>query len=140
MNVLEVNFEKKLKNFPLHIQFQAEGGCIGILGASGCGKSMTFKAIAGIETPDSGKICLGKRELFHRGHKVNLPPRKRSVGYLFQSYALFPNMNPGKKGGEKRAGNGNDGKISSVRAGIRLSRPSFWRTAAESGPGEDTGL
>ena len=92
MNVLEVNFEKKLKNFPLHIQFQAEGGCIGILGASGCGKSMTFKAIAGIETPDSGKIRLGKRELFHRGHKVNLPPRKRSVGYLFQSYALFPNM------------------------------------------------
>ena len=92
MNVLEVDFEKKLKNFPLHIQFQAEGGCIGILGASGCGKSMTFKAIAGIETPDSGKICLGKRELFHRGHKVNLPPRKRSVGYLFQSYALFPNM------------------------------------------------
>lgn len=92
MNVLEVDFEKKLKNFSLHIQFQAEGGCIGILGASGCGKSMTFKAIAGIETPDSGKICLGKRELFHRGHKVNLPPRKRSVGYLFQSYALFPNM------------------------------------------------
>ena len=92
MNVLEVDFEKKLKNFFLHIQFQAEGGCIGILGASGCGKSMTFKAIAGIETPDSGKICLGKRELFHRGHKVNLPPRKRSVGYLFQSYALFPNM------------------------------------------------
>ena len=92
MNVLEVDFEKKLKSFSLHIQFQAEGGCIGILGASGCGKSMTFKAIAGIETPDSGKICLGKRELFHRGHKVNLPPRKRSVGYLFQSYALFPNM------------------------------------------------
>jgi len=92
MNVLEVDFEKKLKNFSLHVQFQAEGGCIGILGASGCGKSMTFKAIAGIETPDSGKICLGKRELFHRGHKVNLPPRKRSVGYLFQSYALFPNM------------------------------------------------
>lgn len=85
-------FEKKLKNFPLHIQFQAEGGCIGILGASGCGKSMTFKAIAGIETPDSGKNLPRKRELFHRGHKVNLPPRKRSVGYLFQSYALFPNM------------------------------------------------
>ena len=92
MNVLEVDFEKKLKNFSLHVQFQAEGGCIGILGASGCGKSMTFKAIAGIAIPDSGKICLGKRELFHRGHKVNLPPRKRSVGYLFQSYALFPNM------------------------------------------------
>ena len=69
-----------------------QGEVLVLVGPSGCGKSMTFKAIAGIETPDSGKICLGKRELFHRGHKVNLPPRKRSVGYLFQSYALFPNM------------------------------------------------
>ena len=91
MNVLEVNFEKKLKNFPLHIQFQAEGGCIGILGASGCGKSMTFKAIAGIETPDSGKICLGKRELFHRGHKVNLPPRKPNM-------TVFQNIEAGIQG------------------------------------------
>ena len=81
MNVLEVDFEKKLKNFPLHIQFQAEGGCIGILGASGCGKSMTFKAIAGIATPDSGKICLGKRELFHRGHKVKFHLSELASGY-----------------------------------------------------------
>ena len=50
---------------------------------------MTFKAIAGIETPDSGKICLGKRELFHRGHKVNLPPRKRSVGIFVSELCLI---------------------------------------------------
>ena len=78
-----------LKNINIDIP---ENQICAMIGPSGCGKSMTFKAIAGIETPDSGKICLGKRELFHRGHKVNLPPRKRSVGYLFQSYALFPNM------------------------------------------------
>ena len=115
MNVLEVDFEKKLKNFPLHIQFQAEGGCIGILGASGCGKSMTFKAIAGIETPDSGKICLGKRELFHRGHKVNLPPRKRSVGYLFQSYALFPNMTVFQSGYPARLSGGQQQRVALAR-------------------------
>ena len=90
MNVLEVNFEKKLKNFPLHIQFQAEGGCIGILGASGCGKSMTFKAIAGIETPDSGKICLGKRELFHRGHKVICRPENAVWDICFRVMPYFP--------------------------------------------------
>ena len=98
--ILEVHNLKKYFKVPagtLHavdgVNFQIEKGeTLGVVGESGCGKSMTFKAIAGIETPDSGKICLGKRELFHRGHKVNLPPRKRSVGYLFQSYALFPNM------------------------------------------------
>ena len=93
MNVLEVNFEKKLKNFPpAYTIFRQKADVSGFWELQAAEKSMTFKAIAGIETPDSGKICLGKRELFHRGHKVNLPPRKRSVGYLFQSYALFPNM------------------------------------------------
>ena len=66
MDGLQVKFQKQLKNFPLCIQFEAEGGCVGILGASGCGKSMTLKTIAGIETPDTGRICLGGRELFHR--------------------------------------------------------------------------
>ena len=92
MDGLQVKFQKQLKNFPLCIQFEAEGGCVGILGASGCGKSMTLKTIAGIETPDTGRICLGGRELFHRERNIDLPSRKRSVGYLFQNYALFPNM------------------------------------------------
>lgn len=92
MDGLQVKFQKQLKNFPLCIQFEAKGGCVGILGASGCGKSMTLKTIAGIETPDAGRICLGGRELFHRERNIDLPSRKRSVGYLFQNYALFPNM------------------------------------------------
>lgn len=69
-----------------------DGGVMGILGASGSGKSMTLKCIAGIETPDEGRIVLNGRVLFDSEKHINLPPQKRKVGYLFQNYALFPNM------------------------------------------------
>ena len=89
---LSVHIRKKLKDFPLDVHFETEIGCLGLLGSSGCGKSMTLKCIAGIETPDEGKIVLNGRVLFDSEKKINLPPQKRKVGYLFQSYALFPNM------------------------------------------------
>ena len=63
-----------------------------LLGASGCGKSMTLKCIAGIEQPDEGVIVLNGRTLFDSARKINLPPQKRQIGYMFQDYALFPNM------------------------------------------------
>lgn len=53
---------------------------------------MTLKCIAGIETPDEGRIVLNDRVLFDSEKKINLTPQKRNVGYLFQNYALFPNM------------------------------------------------
>ena len=62
------------------------------MGASGSGKSMTLKCIAGIETPDQGRIVLNDRVLFDSEKKINVPIQKRNVGYMFQSYALFPNM------------------------------------------------
>ncbi len=65
---------------------------LGILGASGCGKSMTLKCIAGILRPDEGKIILNGRTLFDSEKKIDLKPQKRRVGYLFQDFALFPNM------------------------------------------------
>lgn len=67
-------------------------GCVGILGASGCGKSMMLKSIAGIVTPEEGRICLNGRVLYDSEAGTNLSARKRRVGYLFQDYALFPNM------------------------------------------------
>jgi len=66
---------------------------LGLLGASGCGKSLTLKCIAGIEKPERGRIVLNGLTLFDSELKINLPPQKRKIGYLFQSYALFPNMN-----------------------------------------------
>ena len=89
---LQVHIRKKLGDFVLEADFEQEEGCMGILGASGCGKSMTLKCIAGIETPDSGRICLDGQVLFDSEKKINQKPQKRQVGFLFQNYALFPTM------------------------------------------------
>ena len=89
---LILDFEKKLEDFHLHVHHEGDASRIGILGASGCGKSMTLRSIAGIETPDRGLIRLGGRDLFDSSQKINLRPQERRVGYLFQNYALFPTM------------------------------------------------
>ncbi|MBR4514124.1 MAG: ATP-binding cassette domain-containing protein [Lachnospiraceae bacterium] len=89
---LHVDIEKKYGNFILKSSFTTDGERLALLGASGCGKSLTLKCIAGIEKPDRGKIVLGDRVLFDHEKKINLPARERCVGYLFQDYALFPNM------------------------------------------------
>lgn len=89
---LVVDIEKSLGDFRLRAQFSAEGGTVGLLGASGSGKSMALKCIAGIETPDRGRIVLDGVTLFDSEKHIDLPPQKRQVGYLFQSYALYPHM------------------------------------------------
>ena len=87
---LIVNIEKTLGDFHLNVHFTAEREVMALLGASGCGKSMTLGCIAGIVRPDKGHIELNGRVLFDSDKKINLPPQKRKVGYLFQQYALFP--------------------------------------------------
>ena len=89
---VEMTFKKKLGSFTLDMHLKSTSRRIGILGASGCGKSMTLKSIAGIVTPDEGRIMIDQKEVFNSGKKVNWKPQKRNVGYLFQNYALFPNM------------------------------------------------
>lgn len=93
---LTVDIKRKLGEFNLDIHFQGNSKRIGILGASGCGKSMTLKSIAGIETPDEGRIQIGDKLLFDSEKKLNLKPQKRNIGYLFQNYALFPTMTVAK--------------------------------------------
>ena len=89
---LEVKIRKKLRGFDLAVEFSVQDEVLALLGASGCGKSMTLKCIAGIEKPDEGQIRLNGRTLFDSEKGVNLTPQERRVGYLFQDYALFPNM------------------------------------------------
>ena len=89
---LQAAIKKRFSGFSLDVSLNTDGGVMGILGASGSGKSMTLKCIAGIETPDEGRIVLNGRVLFDSEKHINLPPQKRKVGYLFQNYALFPNM------------------------------------------------
>lgn len=93
--LLKVDIHKELKEFDLDVDFELKNGCLGILGPSGCGKSMTLKSIAGIVDPDKGIVSLTTGEetvYFDSEKKINLKPQKRNVGYLFQNYALFPNM------------------------------------------------
>ena len=91
---LVVDIEKDLAGFSLDVSFCVDDAreVMGLLGASGCGKSMTLKCIAGVVTPDSGHIELDGRVLFDSESRVDVPARDRRVGYLFQDYALFPNM------------------------------------------------
>ena len=93
--LLKVNIQKELKEFDLEVEFELRKKRLGILGPSGCGKSMTLKSIAGIVNPDKGVVSLTTDKetvYFNSDKKINLKPQKRNVGYLFQNYALFPNM------------------------------------------------
>ena len=90
-----VDIKKKLNGFNLDIKFR-DKGTIGLLGASGSGKSMTLKSIAGIVEPDSGIIIINDRVVFDSEKGINLPPQKRNVGMVFQNYALFPHMTVGQ--------------------------------------------
>jgi molybdate transport system permease protein len=87
---LEVQIEKKLADFTLDVAFQATETPLSILGASGAGKSMLLRCIAGLEKPDRGRVALNDRVLFDAERHVGIPARERRIGMLFQHYALFP--------------------------------------------------
>lgn len=90
--MLYAKIKKKFGSFNLDVEFETNEEILALLGSSGCGKSMTLKCIAGVETPDEGQIILNGRILFDSKKKINLLSRDRKVGLLFQNYALFPNM------------------------------------------------
>ncbi|MBU5481087.1 sulfate/molybdate ABC transporter ATP-binding protein [Blautia sp. MSJ-19] len=89
---IQVDIEKNFKGFSLKSTFESNASTTGILGASGSGKSMTLRCIAGIEKPDKGKIVINGKTVFDSEKKINLKPQERRIGYLFQNYALFPTM------------------------------------------------
>ncbi|BAU63546.1 molybdate ABC transporter, inner membrane subunit [Stanieria sp. NIES-3757] len=89
---LTVDIQKQLRDFFLDVSFHADQTPLGLLGASGAGKSTIVRCIAGLETPDRGRIVLNGRVLFDSERGINLPPRDRACGFLFQNYALFPHL------------------------------------------------
>jgi molybdate transport system ATP-binding protein len=78
--------------FSLEVEFQAAVGVTVLFGPSGSGKTLTLDSIAGFVKPDAGRILLDDEILFDGASGVNLPPRRRNCGYVFQNYALFPHM------------------------------------------------
>ena len=93
---LSVSIKKHFPAFTLDVNIEADNETLGWLGESGCGKSLTMRCIAGIETPDEGKIVVNGKTFFEReaGKRptVNLSPQERKTALLFQNYMLFPNL------------------------------------------------
>lgn len=89
---LEVNIRKSFSTFSLDVAFEAGDETLGFLGASGCGKSLTMRCIAGIDTPDEGRIVVNGQVFFDSDRKINLKPQERKTALLFQNYMLFPNL------------------------------------------------
>jgi molybdate transport system ATP-binding protein len=89
---LYIDIEKKLNNYSLKVNINQNNKVTGLLGESGCGKSMTLKLIAGLETPDNGKIIVNNKVFYDSSKNINLKPQDRNIGFVFQNYALFPHM------------------------------------------------
>lgn len=89
---LFVDVQKTYPRFQLSVNFSAKGGPLGLLGASGSGKSMTLRCIAGLERPESGRIVLNNRVLFDADAGIDVPAAQRRTGVVFQDYALFPHL------------------------------------------------
>ncbi len=89
------NITKRWKNYfgvdNLSLEIP-DNSFITLLGPSGCGKTTILRMIAGLETPTEGRITIGDNVVFDSDKGINVPPNKRRVGFLFQNYALWPNM------------------------------------------------
>ncbi|MBE3587617.1 MAG: ATP-binding cassette domain-containing protein [Thermoanaerobacteraceae bacterium] len=90
--MLSVNIFKELPAFPLQIELTVKNEVLVVLGPSGAGKTTLLQCLSGLQKPRRGEIVLNGRVLFSSTARVNLPPRHRRVGYVFQDYALFPHM------------------------------------------------
>ena len=87
-----VDIRRRVGEFQLDVAFEAGRETLALLGDSGCGKSMTLRCIAGVLRPNEGVIRIDGETVFDSARRIDRRPQRRRVGYLFQNYALFPNM------------------------------------------------
>jgi len=135
-SALEIDLQKRLQRFTLRVRLCAGRGAVGILGASGAGKSMTLRLIAGVVTPDCGRIVLNRRVLFNSASGENVPAAKRRIGIVFQDYALFPHMTVAENVGFGLSGLAADDRQSVV---LRHLQRMHIAELAERTPGEISG-
>ena len=89
---ISFTLQKQLGQFQLDVSYSFSGGVLVIQGESGSGKSTILNCISGLLEPDNGRVQTGERVLFDRKCKIDLPFKQRKIGYVFQNFALFPNM------------------------------------------------
>jgi molybdate transport system ATP-binding protein len=90
--MIRASFEKVLPAFTIRADFEVNGSTAILWGESGSGKTTILECIAGLRAPDSGEILLEDRLVFSKARRIDVPPRERRVGYVFQDYALFPHL------------------------------------------------
>jgi molybdate transport system ATP-binding protein len=91
--MLDVEVEKRLGDFSLSARFQSGSGVTGVFGPSGAGKTTLVNMIAGLVAPDRGRIAIDEAVLFDSAKRIDLPPHRRRIGYVFQEGRLFPHLN-----------------------------------------------
>jgi len=91
--VLAVDVAKAFGKFDLAVRFDAAKGVTALFGPSGSGKTTVVNMIAGLVVPDRGRIALDGTPLFDAAARINVPPNKRRIGYVFQDGRLFPHLN-----------------------------------------------
>jgi molybdate transport system ATP-binding protein len=90
--MLSVDVEKKFGGFTVTARFESSGGVTALFGPSGAGKTTIVNMIAGLVEPDRGRIALGDDVLFDSATRINVPPPRRRIGYVFQEGRLFPHL------------------------------------------------
>jgi molybdate transport system ATP-binding protein len=90
--MLAIDVEKQLGDFHLAVKLQTKGRTTALFGSSGAGKTTIVNLIAGLLAPDRGRIVLGGKALFDSSTRVNIPPHRRHIGYVFQEGRLFPHL------------------------------------------------
>ena len=90
--MLAVEVEKQLGTFKIAVRFQATGGATALFGPSGAGKTSVVNMIAGLLRPDRGRIALDDTVLFDATARIDVPPHRRRIGYVFQEGRLFPHL------------------------------------------------
>ncbi|MCK9442074.1 MAG: ABC transporter ATP-binding protein [Methanothrix sp.] len=91
--MLTIDIRKRLRDYDLEVKMDvARGEILMLVGDNGCGKTTLLNLVAGLQNPDTGRIALDGRVLYDSALKTNIPPESRNIGYVFQSYALFPHM------------------------------------------------
>lgn len=89
---LAVALKKRVKGFSLDVEWAIGSELAVLFGPSGAGKSMTLQMIAGLMTPDEGRVAIDGTVMFSSAGRIDVPPHKRHLGYVFQDLALFPHM------------------------------------------------
>jgi molybdate transport system ATP-binding protein len=130
VETLELDIAVALRSFELGVRLSVGAQTFALVGPSGAGKTTVLRAIAGLRRPDRGRIALGEWAWFDAAAKVDLPPERRSVGLVFQEYALFPHMTVR---GNVAFGGASDGRVRELLERVRIAHLADERPAGLSG-------